>query len=136
MLSRLLFCLALTFVAALPARAAYSGVELQEDCLAAEAALTGQDSRDVFHSVKSSRCLNYLEGFLDGYRIADDLAASVGVRLEVFCPPRAPEDRIRLVRAVLAYLDRQPPLPRDGSVPADKIVAAALGVQFVCPVKK
>ena len=114
---------------------AYTGPELQEDCLAAEVLLTGQNSTDIFHSVKSSRCLNYLDGFLDGYGIADRLTEKVGVRINAFCPPREPEARVRLVRlvrAVLAYLDRQPPFPANSTVPAANVVAGAFSKAFVC----
>lgn len=111
---------------------AYSGPELQEDCLAAEQLLTGQKSTDIFHSVKSSRCLTYLDGFLDGYGIGDRLADKVGVRLNAFCAPRGQEDRIRLVRAVLAYLDRQPPFPKDSEIGAVQVVGAAFSKAFAC----
>ncbi|MCX8145069.1 MAG: Rap1a/Tai family immunity protein [Azovibrio sp.] len=111
---------------------AYSGAELQEDCLAAETLLAGQKSADIFHSVKSSRCLNYLEGFLDGYALGERLSERVGVRLGAFCVPRGAEARVRLVRAVLAYLDRQPPLPRDDSIAATQVVGAAFSKAFPC----
>lgn len=111
---------------------AYTGPELQEDCLAAEVLLTGQKSTDIFHSVKSSRCLTYLDGFVDGYGIADRLTEKVGVRINAFCPPRESEERVRLVRAVLAYLDRQPPFPANSTVPAANVVAGAFSKAFVC----
>ncbi|MGB4672897.1 MAG: Rap1a/Tai family immunity protein [Azovibrio sp.] len=123
----------LGLLCALPLLAhAYTGPELQEDCLAAEILLTGQKSTDIFHSVKSSRCLNYLDGFLDGYDIADRLAEKVGVRIDAFCPPREIEARVRLVRAVLAYLDRQPPFPANSTVPAAHVVAGAFSKAFSC----
>ena len=121
------------FLCALPLLAqAYSGPELQEDCLAAETLLAGQKSTDVFHSVKSSRCLNYLEGFLDGYGVAERLGERVGVRLNAFCAPRGAEERIRLVRAVLAYLDRQPPFPSGSAIPAAQVAWAAFSKAFSC----
>lgn len=109
---------------------AYTGPELQEDCLAAESSLMGQKSMDVFYSVKSSRCLNYLEGFLDGYGVGEHLAGRIGVGIRAFCAPR--EERARLVRAVLAYLDKQPPFPPDSTVSAGNVVAAAFARAFEC----
>lgn len=111
---------------------AYTGPELQEDCLAAEALLSGQKSTDIFHSVKSSRCLNYLEGYLDGYGVAERLGERVGVRLNAFCVPRGADERVRLVRAVLAYLDRQPPFPAGAPIPAAQVVGAAFSTAFAC----
>lgn len=111
---------------------AYTGPELQEDCLAAEILLTGQKSTDIFHSVKSSRCLNYLDGFLDGYSIAERLSERVGVRLNAFCAPRESDERVRLVRAVLAYLDRQPPFPTGSTIPAAQVAGAAFSKAFAC----
>lgn len=111
---------------------AYSGPELQEDCLAAESLLSGTRSTDIFHSVKSSRCLAYLEGFLDGYAVGERLAGRVGVSLGAFCAPRESGERIRLVRAVLAYLDRQPPFPKDTDIGATQVAAAAFSIAFAC----
>lgn len=111
---------------------AYTGPELQEDCLAAETLLTGQKSTDIFHSVKSSRCLTYLEGFLDGYGVAERLGNRVGIRLNAFCAPREAEERVRLVRAVLAYLDRQPPFPAGSTIPAAQVAGAAFSTAFAC----
>ncbi len=114
---------------ALPAHA-YSGKELREDCLAAEGSfVSGATSPNAYQSPKGARCLGYLEGFVDGYAVSDRLAESVGVKLNAFCLPKSADLSYRLVRSVLAYLDRQPPNP-DGSTAA--IVAAALSRTFPC----
>ncbi|MBN8462157.1 MAG: hypothetical protein J0M01_04990 [Dechloromonas sp.] len=114
---------------ALPAHA-YSGKELREDCLAAEGSFaSGATSPNAYQSPKGARCLGYLEGFVDGYAVSDRLAESVGVKLNAFCLPKSADLSYRLVRSVLAYLDRQPPNP-DGSTAA--IVAAALSRTFPC----
>ncbi len=128
---KMLLSLLLPLSFSLPALA-YSGPEVKEDCVAAEILLTGQKSTDIFHSVKSSRCITYLEGFVDGFDVADHLADRVGVRLNAICAPKGPENRIRLVRAVLAYLDRQPPFPKDQEIPASQVVGAALASSFTC----
>ena len=114
---------------ALPAHA-YSGKELREDCLAAEGSFaSGATSPNAYQSPKGARCLGYLEGFVDGYAVSDHLAESVGVKLNAFCLPKSADLPYRLVRSVLAYLDRQPPNP-EGSTAA--LAAAALSRTFPC----
>jgi len=114
---------------ALPAHA-YSGKELREDCLAAEGSFaSGATSPNAYQSPKGARCLGYLEGFVDGYAVSDRLAESVGVKLNAFCLPKSADLSYRLVRSVLAYLDRQPPNPEGGTA---AIVAAALSRTFPC----
>ena len=114
---------------ALPAHA-YSGKELREDCLAAEGSFASSATRpNVHQSPQGARCIGYLEGFVDGYAVSDHLAESVGVKLNAFCLPKSADLSYRLVRSVLAYLDRQPPNP-EGSTAA--IVAAALSRTFPC----
>ena len=124
---RLLVLLVAIF--AVPAHA-YSGKELREDCLAAEGSFASSAaSPNAYQSPKGARCLGYLEGFVDGYAVSDHLAESVGVKLNAFCLPKSADLSYRLVRSVLAYLDRQPPNP-EGSTAT--LVAAALSRTFPC----
>jgi hypothetical protein len=119
----------LVAIVALPAHA-YSGKELREDCLAAEGSVAASAaSPNAYQSPKGARCLGYLEGFVDGYAVSDHLAESVGVNLNAFCLPKSADLSYRLVRSVLAYLDRQPPNP-EGSTAT--LVAAALSRTFPC----
>ena len=114
---------------ALPAHA-YSGKELREDCLAAEGAFAASAaSPNTYQSPRGARCIGYLEGFVDGYAVSDHLAETVGVRLNAFCLPKSADLSYRLVRSVLAYLDRQPPNPEASTA---AIVAAALSRTFPC----
>ena len=106
---------------------AYSGKELRADCLAAESNLAA--SPDPDQTSRGARCLGYLEGFVDGYAISDHLAETVGVKLNAFCLPKSRDLTSRLVRSVLAHLDRQPPNP-EGSTAT--LVAAALSRTFPC----
>ena len=119
----------LVAIFALPAHA-YSGKELREDCLAAEAGFSSSaTSPNTYQSPKGARCLGYLEGFVDGYAVSDHLAESVGVKLNAFCLPKGADLSYRLVRSVLAYLDRQPPNPEASTA---ALVAAALSRTFPC----
>ncbi|QLQ26077.1 MAG: hypothetical protein HZT41_15580 [Dechloromonas sp.] len=114
---------------AVPAHA-YSGKELREDCLAAEGAFAASAaSPNAYQSPRGARCLGYLEGFVDGYAVSDHLAESVGVTLNAFCLPKSADLSYRLVRSVLAYLDRQPPNPESSTA---TLVAAALSRTFPC----
>jgi hypothetical protein len=114
---------------AVPAHA-YSGKELREDCLAAEGAFAASAaSPNAYQSPRGARCLGYLEGFVDGYAVSDHLAESVGVSLNAFCLPKSADLSYRLVRSVLAYLDRQPPNPESSTA---TLVAAALSRTFPC----
>jgi hypothetical protein len=109
---------------------AYSGKELREDCLAAEGAFAASAaSPNAYKSPSGARCLGYLEGFVDGYAVSDHLAESVGVTLNAFCLPKSADLSYRLVRSVLAYLDRQPPNPESSTA---ALVAAALSRTFPC----
>mgnify|MGYP001124583154 FL=1 len=113
---------------ALPAHA-YSGKELREDCQAAEEAYAKSGRLDPYQSSKGARCIAYVEGFADGYAVSDFLAESVGVKLNAFCLPAGRDLSYRLVRAVLAHLERQPPNPETGTA---TLVAAALSKAFPC----
>jgi hypothetical protein len=114
---------------AVPAHA-YSGKELRADCLAAEGAFAASAaSPNAYQSPSGARCLGYLEGFVDGYAVSDHLAESVGVTLNAFCLPKSADLSYRLVRSVLAYLDRQPPNPESSTA---TLVAAALSRTFPC----
>ncbi len=114
---------------ALPAHA-YSGKELRDDCLAAESAFaTNAASPNVYQSPHGARCIGYIEGFADSYAISDFLSETVGVKLNAFCLPKSPDLSYRLVRSVLAHLDRQPPNPENSTA---TLVAAALSKTFPC----
>jgi hypothetical protein len=114
---------------ALPAHA-YSGKELRDDCLAAESSFAANATRpDVYQSPKGTRCIGYIEGFADGYAVGDFLAETVGVKVNAFCLPKSPDLTYRLVRSVLAHLDRQPPNPESSTA---TLVAAALSKTFPC----
>ncbi|MGV0952504.1 MAG: Rap1a/Tai family immunity protein [Azonexus sp.] len=122
--------LLVTALFALPAHA-YSGKELREDCLAAESSFAANAaSPNAYQSVKGARCIGYIEGFVDGYAISDFLAETVGVKLNAFCLPKSADLSYRLVRSVLAHLDRQPPNPESSTA---TLVAAALSKTFPCP---
>lgn len=109
---------------------AYTIRELREDCLAAEDFYAGKRSTDIYQAVKSGRCIAYLAGFADGFSISNYLADKVDVRLNAFCLPENDKNLpSRLVRAVLAQLDRLPP-DADGSTAM--LVAGALAKTFPC----
>ena len=108
---------------------AYTGKELREDCQAAEDAFAKSSRLDPYSSPKAARCIGYVEGFGDGYAISDFLAESVGVKLNAFCLPPGRDLSYRMVRAVLAHLERQPPNP-EGSTAT--LVAGALSKAFPC----
>ena len=109
---------------------AYTGKELREDCLAAESLYAADRAASPYGSAKAARCIAYVEGFADSYAVSRHLADSVGVRLDAFClPPTEPGLSFRLVRAVLAQLDRLPPNPENSTA---TLVAAALSRTFPC----
>jgi Rap1a immunity proteins len=108
---------------------AYTGKELREDCQSAEESFAKNGRLDPRASPGAARCVGYVEGFADGYAISDFLAESVGVKLNAFCLPPGRDLSYRLVRAVLAHLERQPPNP-EGSTAT--LVASALAKTFPC----
>ena len=108
---------------------AYTGKELRDDCQAAEDAFAKSSRLDPYSSPRAARCIAYVEGFADGYAISDFLAESVGVKLNAFCLPTGRDLSYRLVRAVLAHLERQPPNP-EGSTAT--LVAGAMSKAFPC----
>lgn len=109
---------------------AYTGKELLADCQAAEALHLDKKASDPYQSLQGSRCMAYVSGFADGYAVTGYLADQVGVQINAFCLPAEGDDRqYRLVRAVLAHLERQPP----GSDLAPRtLVAGALSKAFPC----
>jgi hypothetical protein len=109
--------------------AAYSGKELLEDCQAAEAFYTEKKSTDPYQSVRGARCMAYVAGFADGYGIGDFLAEKVGTNLNAICLPEDGNLSYRLVRAVLAHLERQPP---NNAASTATLVAGALSKAFPC----
>ena len=109
---------------------AYSAGELLADCQAAEAIYAGNRAASPWSNPRATRCVAYLEGFVDSYVVTRHLADSVGVKLAAFCLPEAESDlHFRMVRAVLAQFDRLPPNPEN--TPAT-IVAAGLSRAFPC----
>ena len=109
---------------------AYTATELLSDCQAAETVFAGDRAASPWGSAKATRCVAYLEGFVDSYLVTRHLADSVGVKLDAFCLPEPALDlRFRMVRAVLAQFDRLPPNP--DNTPAT-IVASAFSRAFPC----
>jgi len=109
---------------------AYSGSELLEDCQAAEAVYAQKKPSDPYQSVKAARCMSYVTGFADGYGVGDFLAGKVGVQLNALCLPKDGDVPYRLMRAVLAHLEKQPP---NADAPTANLVAGALAKAFPCP---
>lgn len=118
----------LAMICALPAHA-YTARELREDCQAAEDQYARSGTLDPYKSARAGRCMAYVEGFADGYAVSDYLADSVGVRLNAFCLPPRRDLSYRLVRAVLAHLERQPPASEASTA---TLVAGALSRAFPC----
>jgi hypothetical protein len=118
----------LALLCALPAQA-YTARELREDCQAAEDQHAQSGAIDPYKSARAGRCIAYVEGFADGYAVSDFLADSVGVRLNAFCLPARRDLSYRLVRAVLAHLERQPPTVEATTA---TLVAGALSRAFPC----
>lgn len=109
---------------------AYSGAELLEDCQAAEAVYAQKKPSDPYQSVKAARCMSYVTGFADGYGVGDFLAGKVGVQLNALCLPKDGDVPYRLMRAVLAHLEKQPP---NADAATANLVAGALAKAFPCP---
>jgi hypothetical protein len=108
---------------------AYSSQELREDCLAAEGFYAQKKNSDPFESIRSARCIAYVAGFADSYAVSDYLAEKVGIKLNAFCLPKDSNLPPRLVRSVLAHLDRQPPSTTASTA---MLVAGALAKTFPC----
>ena len=108
---------------------AYSSDEMRGDCQAAEEFYEQKKNSDPFQSIRSARCIAYVAGFADGYAVSDYLADKVGVKLNAFCLPNDANLSPRLVRAVLAHLDRQPPNATSSTA---MLVANALAKSFPC----
>lgn len=108
---------------------AYTSQELREDCLAAEDFYAQKKNSDPYQSIRSSRCIGYLAGFADSYAVSDYLTEKVGVKLNAFCLPSDSNLPPRLVRSVLAHLDRQPP---NTTASTAMLVAGALAKTFPC----
>ncbi len=109
---------------------AYGGRELLEDCQAAEAMYADKKAGDPYRSVQGARCMAYVAGFADGYGVGDYLAGKVGVQLNAICLPSDGDVQYRLVRAVLAHLEKQPP---NTTADTRTLVAGALSKAFPCP---
>ncbi len=119
----------LAALVAAPAHA-YTANELLSDCQAAEAIYAGDRAASPWGSAKATRCVAYIEGFVDSYVVTRHLADSVGVKLDAFCLPEPGRDlQFRMVRAVLAQFDRLPPNPDNTTA---TIVASALSRAFPC----
>ncbi|MCL2074889.1 MAG: hypothetical protein FWH15_00340 [Betaproteobacteria bacterium] len=112
------------------ANAAYSAHDLHGDCKHAEVLLA--EKPDMLDAMAGARCLGYLQGFADGHGITETLAKRVDIEFSVFCLPQD-IDILRLVRAVLLYLSRNPLPPETlAAVSADRITIAALSRAFAC----
>ncbi|KAB2923701.1 MAG: hypothetical protein F9K30_10390 [Dechloromonas sp.] len=125
-MKRLLWLIAALFVT--PAYA-YTADELRGDCRTAEALYDDQKSGDPHDAIRSARCIAYVAGFADGFAVGDYLADKVGIRLNAFCLPKDADLSARLVRAVNAHLDRQPP---GSTASTANLVAGALSRSFPC----
>ena len=108
---------------------AYDGSELLGDCLAAET-FYNQKATDPYQSIRTTRCLAYITGVADGYEIGNFLADKVGVTLNAWCLPQDGDLSYRMIRAVVAHLEKQPP---GTTAPSRKLVASALARAFPCP---
>ncbi len=108
---------------------AYSGDEMRGDCQAAAEFYEQKKNSDPFQSIRSARCIAYVAGFADGYAVSDYLADKVGVKLNAFCLPNEGDLSFRLVRAVLAHLEHQPP---NSTASTAMLVANALAKSFPC----
>ena len=108
---------------------AYNGKELREDCQAADEFFANKKQSNPYDAVKSARCISYIAGFADGYAVGDYLSEKVGIKLNAFCLPNEGDMTFRLVRAVLAQLDRQPPNTVANTAAT---VASALSNAFPC----
>jgi hypothetical protein len=120
--------------AALEESEVYGAHDLLRDCQSAESLLAGGKGEDFLFVLQGARCVSYIQGMLEGYDLAENLARRVGAEVSVFCPPRAEGARLRWARAVLAYFDHQPPLPKESAqfIPASRVLAAALSRFFPC----
>lgn len=108
---------------------AYNANELRQDCLAAEDFYSQKKSADPYQSIRGARCMAYVAGFADGYGVGDYLADKVGIKLNAICLPNDSDLPYRLVRAVLAHLEKQPPQTQSSTA---TLVAAALSKTFPC----
>lgn len=109
---------------------AYSHQELRQDCMAAEEFYSQKKNSDPYQSIRGARCMAYVAGFVDGYGVGDFLAEKVGVKLNAVCLPEESQDlTYRLVRAVLAHLEHQPP---NNQASTATLVAGALTKAFPC----
>ena len=108
---------------------AYTADELHGDCLAAEEFYAAKSNADPHQSIRGARCMAYVAGFADGYAVSDYLAEKVGVTLNAICLPKDKDLPYRLVRSVLAHLERTPP---KSTLSTATLVAAALSKTFPC----
>lgn len=108
---------------------AYTSDEMRADCQAAEEFYAQDKNSGPPEPIGSARCIAYVTGFADGYLLSDYLADKVGVKLNAFCLPKDADLPFRLVRAVLAHLDRQPPKASSSTA---MLVANALAKSFPC----
>ena len=108
---------------------AYTADELRGDCLATEEFYAAKANADPYQSIRGARCMAYVAGFADGYAVSDYLAEKVGVTLNAICLPKDKDLPYRLVRSVLAHLERTPPKSTSSTA---TLVAAALSKTFPC----
>jgi hypothetical protein len=125
-MKRLFFVIACLFAVSAHA---YTADELRADCLAAEDFYSEKKSSDPYQSIRGARCMAYIAGFADAFAVSDYLAEKVGIRLNAFCLPADNDMPYRMVRAVLAHLDKQPPKTQTSTA---TLVAGALSKSFPC----
>ncbi|MEY2632055.1 MAG: hypothetical protein RIR00_709 [Pseudomonadota bacterium] len=113
---------------AAPAAQAHSVRELLDDCRTALLWLAA-DNRPRSGNEQGGRCVAYVNGFADGYRIGEYLADKVGVSLNALCLPQGPDASGRMVRALVSHLHL---LPGDTDTPPQTLVAGAFAKAFSC----
>lgn len=109
---------------------AYTGEEMLADCQAAEAFYREKPTANPYQSMRGTRCMAYIAGFVDSYAISQYLTDKIGVQLNAFCLPPDNDLTYRLVRAVLAHLEYRPP---GSNTSTATLVAGALAKTFPCP---
>lgn len=125
-MKKLLFIL---LTAASCAAHAYSSNTLFEDCKLAESEFTSAGTDLPKHSPQGERCINYIDGFADGYTVGNFLADKVGVKLNAFCLPKTTDLTLRMVRAVVIHIGHAPP---GSTASSSTLVAGALAKTFPC----
>ncbi len=108
---------------------AYTSNALFEDCQRAESEFSSAGNESPRHSPQGERCINYIDGFADGYTVGNFLADKVGVKLNAFCLPKTTDLTLRMVRAVVIHIGHAPP---GSTASSSTLVAGALTKTFPC----